>query len=133
MSYMEMEQFLGRGEEKAVWIFSFKNVGGLIVGGFLGHRLFSVLGWTGGLVFVGVLLGAAIGITLTFQRRGVLIARRLLIMLRFYIRRAVAARRIDATTLYTVVEQREQLVRVRRRSGSAIIGARRGIRGGTRL
>jgi hypothetical protein len=53
LSYIAEPALPDWAEEKALWIFSFKNVGGLIVGGFLGHRLFSVLGWTAGWCLLG--------------------------------------------------------------------------------
>jgi hypothetical protein len=100
--YTELEQFLHRGEEKAVWLLSMKNMIGLILGGVVGHRLGSVLFGAGVGVLLCMLLGASVGIALTFQYHGLLIARRLVMRLRFYLRRAIAPRTVDAEAIFAV-------------------------------
>jgi hypothetical protein len=123
MPYTELEQFLGRGEEKAVWLFSFKNIGGLIGGGLVGHRLGSLLFGEGTPVLLCALVGAALGIALTFQHHGLLILRRLLIRARFYLHRAIRPRTVDAETIFTVVAQREHPIRITRQDGTPVLVA----------
>lgn len=100
--YKELEQFLHRGEEKAVWLLSMKNMIGLILGGVVGHRLGTVLVGAGVGVLLCMVLGAMVGIGLTFQYHGLLIARRLVMRLRFYLRRAVRPQAIDAEAIFAV-------------------------------
>lgn len=119
--YSELEQFLGRGEEKAIWLLSMKNIVGLIAGGLLGQRLGTVLVGDGGLVLLGTVLGAALGIALTFQHHGLLILRRLVIRLRFYLRRAITPRTVEADAIFAIVEQREVLIRVFHYDGTPVI------------
>lgn len=121
MGYTELEQFLGRGEEKVAWLLSMKNMGGLFGGGLVGHRLGSLLFGEGMPVLCCALLGALIGMTLTFQYHGLLILRRLLIRVRFYLGRAVAPRTLDAEAIFTVVEQRERPIQVAYHDGTPII------------
>lgn len=123
MAYTELEQFLGRGEEKAVWLLSMKNIGGLILGGLLGQRLGTVLFGAGVGVLLCTLLGAGLGMALTFQYHGLLILRRLVIRLRFYLRRAVAPRTVDAEAIFTVVEQHELPIRVFHHDGTPVLVA----------
>src|SRR5688500_2315511 len=100
--YSELEQFLHRGEEKAVWLLSMKNIIGLILGGVVGHRLGAVLVGAGFGVLLGMILGAIVGIALTFQYHGLLIARRLVMRLRFYLRRALRPHAIDAEAIFAM-------------------------------
>jgi|GEM_PF-5665636 len=124
MAYHELEQFLGRGEEKAVWIFSFKNLAGLIVGGIIAQRLAVLLLEPGLLTALIATLGAVVGVTLTMQRHGVILGRRLLIRLRFYVFRSTKPRVIDAALCYTHVEEREQPVRMRTVDGTPVVHQR---------
>ncbi len=48
MAYRQLEQYLGRGEEKVLWLLSYKHAGGGLLGGFLGRFVFNAL--TGGSV-----------------------------------------------------------------------------------
>jgi hypothetical protein len=121
MAYTELEQFLGRGEEKVAWLLSMKNMGGLLGGGLVGHRLGSLLFGDGVPVLLCTLLGAVLGMTLTFQYHGLLIVRRLLIRVRFYLRRAVAPRTVDAEGFFHVVERREIPIQVSAHDGTPII------------
>lgn len=105
----ELEQFLGRGEEAAFWIFSYKNVGAAIVGGFMGSRIGQLLG-TGGIVMLVTVLGVALGLGLSLNRRGLMWGRRLWFTILFYLRSAIKPRTIDATDWYRVVEEREHAV-----------------------
>lgn len=107
--YSELEQFIGRGEEKAVWLLSMKNLIGLILGGVVGHRLGTVLVGTGVGVLLIMLLGALVGSVLTFQYHGLLIARRLVLRLRFYLRRAIRPQQIDAEAIFAVSTPPEEL------------------------
>ena len=123
MAYSELEQFLGRGEEKAVWLLSMKNIGGLILGGILGQRLGAVLCGAGIGVLLCMLLGAVLGMAVTFQYHGLLIGRRLTMRVRFYLRRAVRPQEIDADTIFLVVEPHELPIRVFHHDGTPVLVA----------
>lgn len=123
MGYTELEQFLGRGEEKAVWLLSMKNIGGLILGGLLGQRLGSILFGEGIGVLLCMVFGASIGIALTFQYHGLLILRRLVMRLRFYLQRAVAPRTLDAEAIFAVVAVQELPIRVFHHDGTPVLVA----------
>ncbi|MBM7846297.1 hypothetical protein [Herpetosiphon giganteus] len=105
----ELEQFLGRGEEAAFWIFSYKNVGAAIVGGFMGSRIGQLMG-TGGIVMLLSVVGLALGLGLSLNRRGLMWGRRLWLALLFYVRSAIKPRTLDAGEWYRVVEEREHAV-----------------------
>ena len=79
MAYHELEQFLGRGEEKLAWIISARVAAGIALGGFLGHRLGTIVWGPSFAVAVPTLIGALIGALLTMRFRGIMVARRLLI------------------------------------------------------
>jgi len=121
MSYYELEQFLGRGEEKAIWLLSLKNMGGLIIGGILGQRLGTILVGEGSLVLLCTILGAVLGITLTFQYHGLMILRRLGIRARFYVQRALRPRVIDAEAIFAALEQQTYPIRIERLDGTPVI------------
>ena len=122
MAYRQLEQYIGRGEEKVLWIFSYKHVGGALLGGFLGRFVFNVLaGESIGWAFLGMVLGALVGVLLLTQYHGVLMVHRLLLLMRFYARRSRGARRVHAALLYEVVPTAPLQVRVRVRNGQAII------------
>lgn len=126
MAYRQLEQYLGRGEEKVLWLLSYKHVGGALVGGFLGRFLFNLLaGGSAGWALLGLVLGATAGTMLLTQYHGVLMAYRLWLLARFYARRSRGARRVHAALLYEVVPTAPQVVRVRQRSGQAVIVPRR--------
>ena len=86
MAYQELEQFLGRGEEKLAWIISARVAAGIAVGGFLGHRLGTIVWGPSFAVAVPTLIGALIGALLTMRFRGIMVARRLLIRALFVAR-----------------------------------------------
>lgn len=109
------------GLPNAVWLLSMKNMAGLFGGGVLGHRLGTVLFGAGFGVLLCTLLGALIGIALTFQYHGLLILRRLTMRVRFYLRRAVHPQQIDAEAIFTVVEQRQVPIRVFHHDGTPVL------------
>ena len=105
----ELEQFLARGEERAFWLFTYKNAGGAILGGFMGSRIGQILG-TGGIVMALTIVGVGLGLGITLNRRGLMWGRRLWFTILFYLRSAIKPRTIDATDWYRVVEEREHAV-----------------------
>jgi len=118
----ELEQFLGRGNERAFWIFTYKNAGGAVLGGFFGSRLGQAMGG-GAPTFILGLLGVILGLVFTLDRRGLMWARRWGIVARFYLMRAISKADqnvIDATELYEVTEIREQPI-VIRKAGKTIM------------
>ncbi len=116
----ELEQFLGRGNERAFWVFTYKNAAGAVLGGFLGSRIGQLVGG-GGLLFLMSIVGLALGIVVTLDRRGLMWFRRWVIAGKFYLRRALNRDSfIDATALYEVVELREQPI-VIRKAGKTIV------------
>lgn len=124
MPYQELEQFLGRGEEKAVWVLSYKNILGLVLGGLVGQRLGLVAGGQGlAPVLVGC-AGALIGVLLTMQLHGIVVGRRLLIRLRFYLGRAVRPRVIDAALCYTAAAPPAPLLQLRTMDGTPLVEQR---------
>ncbi len=107
MPAQELEQFLGKGEEKAWWIFTYKNVAGVVVGGFMGNRIGQLMG--GGIWnMLMIVVGAALGLLVTLNQRGLMWGRRRWIALWFYLSEAVSPTTIDAATLYTVTTEEEQ-------------------------
>ncbi|KPL83021.1 hypothetical protein [Herpetosiphon geysericola] len=105
----ELEQFLARGEEKAFWLFTYKNAGGAILGGFMGSRIGQILG-TGGIVMALTMVGVGVGLGITLNRRGLMWGRRLWFTILFYLRSAIKPRTIDAADWYRVIEEREHAV-----------------------
>jgi len=118
----ELEQFLGRGEEKFFWIFTYKNAGGAIVGGFLGSRIGQIVG-SGGLVMLMTIVGILVGVGITLNRRGLMWGRRLWLTVLFYVRSALRPRELDSAVLYEVVEERERAVVIRKK-GQTILAPR---------
>lgn len=111
----ELEQFLGRGDEIVFSIFTYKNAGGAVIGGFVGSRFAEMAGASGLVVFLGILIGIIIGLWITWNSRGLLRLRRWIVTLRFYLRRAVQRERvINASELYEVIELRNQPIIIRR-------------------
>jgi len=121
MPYTELEQFLGRGEEKVIWLLSYKNIAGLIAGGIIGHRLGRAIAGEGGLVFLCTILGAGLGIALTFQHHGLLILRRLTIRVRFYLQRAIRPRTVDAEAIFAAPPPPPTPIRVFLHDGTPVI------------
>ena len=123
MAYTELEQFLGRGEEKVFWILSLKSIGGLAVGGFLGQRL-GLLLFGHGLGAMGTTLAlAGLGLVLMLQYRGLIVARRLVIRGAWYVRAihpvVIDGTHFDGTASDVVVGQPglNERVRVRGAAG----------------
>jgi hypothetical protein len=102
----ELEQFIGKGNERVFWLFTMKNAGGLVGGGLLGSRLGDLLGG-GGVLLLCLLLGAAAGVIVTLDRRGLMWGRRWWLAGRWYARRAYRPTVIDAAAWYAVVDERE--------------------------
>ena len=123
MPQRELEQFVGRGEEKAFWILSYKNAGGLIVGAFIGSRVGELLGG-GGWVFLMIPLCAIFSLSMTINVRGIMLAKRLIMRLRFWLSQALSPTVVDSDQLYSYHEEAEQLVYVREQTGTTVIGAR---------
>src|SRR4051794_34945654 len=118
MAYMELEQFLGRGNEKVFWVLSLKDIGGLALGGFVGQHLGSALVGTGIGVILLTLLGAACGLGLMLHYHGLVVGRRLLILGRYLLRRWTGRVTIAAVTGTMAddphEERRHGQIRVRR-------------------
>ena len=121
MAYTELEQFIGRGEEKVFWLVSQKNVLGLFLGWMIGQRLGQLLFGDGSLVPLCGAVGAILGVAVTFQYHGLLIARRLTIAARFYLRRAFRSPPIDAETLFPPVPPPAPSISVFRYDGTPVI------------
>ncbi len=122
MAYRQLEQYLGRGEEKVLWLLSYKHAGGGLLGGFLGRFMFNALGGGSvGWAAFGMVAGALVGVALLTQYHGVLMAYRLFLLARFYARRSRGARRVHAALVYEEVPTAPQIVRVRQRNGQALI------------
>jgi hypothetical protein len=120
MAYIQFEQFLGRGNEKVFWIFSYKHAAGLLMGGFLGRLganvIFDGVGWA----LTGMVLGAIVGMLLLTQYHGILVARRVGLLARFYLQRSRRPQRINAALLYEEPMSQPQRMRVRYRNGTPI-------------
>jgi hypothetical protein len=116
----ELEQFLGRGNERAFWVFTYKNAAGAVLGGFLASRIGQMMGG-GGLLFLMSIVGLVVGMVVTLDRRGMMWFRRWAIVGKFYLQRALKRDDfINATALYEVVELREQPI-VIRKGGKTIV------------
>lgn len=125
MAYVELEQFLDRGAIRAWWGFSWKTFLGLGIGGVLGQQLGAVVygSGTAGMAAL-TALGAALGVILMLQRRGMIVAKRLLILVQFAVR--VAAKRTEfdgrAPGLVIVEDQTPPMrVRLRPTAPSAVL------------
>lgn len=121
----ELEQFLGRGNERAFYIFTYKNAAGAISGGFIGNRLGETLG--GGMLMVALtLVCVIIGLYLTMDKGGLMRIRRWAFVATYYLRRATTPQErqiIESSTLFAVVETRESPIRVRK-AGQTVVGKR---------
>lgn len=119
----ELEQFLGRGNEKVFWIFSLKNAGGAIAGAYIGSRIGQTLG-SGIIVFLSSVLFLALGLALTLDIKGVMLSKRWLIAIKFFIGKTFNQHKpINAQEWYEVVEIKEQPI-VYRKSGETILAPR---------
>ncbi len=136
MSYVELEQFLDRGSIRAWWGLSWRTFFGCAGGAVLGQQLGTVLFGTN---MAGVatltLVGAALGLTLLLKRRGIIVARRLLVLATFGLRvarkrtlvdGALLAGRVDAHAPPPIqIRVREARAPWRRRGGRGCPGAAR--------
>src|SRR3712207_6227698 len=105
MSYVELEQFLDRGSIRAWWGLSWRTFFGAAGGAVIGQQLgTAVWGGSAAAVALATLLGATVGLTLLLKRRGIIVARRLVVLATFGLR--VASRRtvIDGARLGTTLE-----------------------------
>ncbi|HYF64677.1 MAG TPA: hypothetical protein VD886_17765 [Herpetosiphonaceae bacterium] len=118
-------QYLVCGLPYAFWIFTYKNAGGAILGGFVASRIGEAVG--GGLgMFLVILLGIAIGLIITLDRRGFIWFRRWAIVIAFYLRRATgsaASQTISSAAFYEISEIREQPIIIRK-AGQTIVTSR---------
>jgi hypothetical protein len=104
MPYVELEQFLDRGAIRAWWGFSWKTLLGLGAGAVLGQQLGAVIygSGTAGMAAL-TALGALLGVVLLLQRRGMIVAKRLLILAEYLLRVATQRTEIDGRTFGTVI------------------------------
>ena len=123
--FPELEQFFGVGEGKLFWRFTLKNVGGFLVGGFLGHRVATVLGQEGLPVMLLSAAAAAIGIWLTTQQRGMMRLLRLWLLVRFLAASYLGERKLASSDIYTTAdESTKPRMRVRARRGGVLLRIR---------
>src|SRR5512145_3019282 len=124
MVYLELEQFLGRGDEKFFWILTFKHLVGLGICGMLGHRIGSALFHQGAGVILAMLVGGVIGIWFTSSQKGLMRVQRLFLLLRFVVRRLQGQTIVDAATLFASPVTTAPMIRVRQRDGKALVMTR---------
>jgi hypothetical protein len=124
----ELEHFLGVGEGKLIWRLSVKNVGGLLGGAFLSHRLATSVGLDGFPVLLITLAGTVLGVWLTTQHHGMTRILRVMLMLRFVALQVVGGRTLDAAQLYTVADDTTPRIRVKARQGGTVLTLGRGSR-----
>jgi predicted membrane chloride channel (bestrophin family) len=119
MPYQELEQFLDKGQERAWWLLSWWNAAGLVVGIIAGQKLAEVWGWSS---LVCMLVGAAIGLTLTVRYHGIVVARRLWLWLAFWVRSLLG--QTTTSVGHTVSTQTERPhIHIRHvRDGRTVIG-----------
>lgn len=98
MAHPELEQFIGQGNERAWWIFTWKNVGGMVVGGYTGSSLGDLIGLPIPLVLVGV----ALGYFLTRSKKGVMRIRRMGQAAWFYAFSLFSLPLVDSAAWYAV-------------------------------
>jgi hypothetical protein len=96
MATPEPEQYIGQGNEKAWWLFTWKNVGGMVVGGYAGSSLGDLIGGPVVLVVVGI----ALGFFLTRAKRGLMRVRRMGQVAWFYAMSVIALPVVDAAAYY---------------------------------
>lgn len=130
MQFPELEQFLGRGEEKVWWRLSLLNAGGALLGFFIGQRAGELAGLRGPVLIGLALVVACVGIWATSKRRGVIRAQRTWLWLRWAVLRRVQPRVIDAAELYAVVVEDTPVVR-HRRDGATVLRSGRPTRTGS--
>ena len=125
MAYVELEQFLDRGAIRAWWGFSWKSFLGLGIGGVLGQQLGAVLygSGTAGMALL-TALGATLGVILMLQRRGMIVAKRLVILFQFAVRVASGRTELDGRAPgLLVLEDTVAPMRVRLRPMAPVLPA----------
>lgn len=101
---IELEQYLGRGEETVFLFFTLKTLGGVAAGFFGGQTLGSLVFTSGISVLLTGICCAVLGFAIMTQYHGLLIARRIWLALRYHLRRrARGAAELDGSAWYTVV------------------------------
>ena len=121
MPYVELEQFLDRGAIRAWWGFSWKTFLGLGVGAVVGQQLGAVVYGSGtpGMAAL-TALGGLLGVVLLLQRRGMIVAKRLLILMEYLLRVAAQRTEIDGRTFGVVAPADEPPpMRVRLRTSTS--------------
>ena len=112
----ELEQFLDRGQIRAWWGLAWRAVAGLATGAVLGQQLGVILYGNRWPMAALTILGAALGLSLMLQRRGLVNARRLAIRGAYYARRIRKHNVIDGRAHGIVPAEVEQpALRVRLR------------------
>lgn len=98
----ELEQFLGRGNERVWWILSMKNIGGGVIGAMTLNQVGQLLGGGGTMIALSV-IGLLLGLWMTWNRRGLIRLRRWLVAARFLLARAIHAPQatLDMATIFT--------------------------------
>ena len=124
MSYVELEQFLDRGSIRAWWGLSWRTFFGCAGGAVLGQQLGTMLfGANMAGVATLTLVGAALGLTLLLKRRGIIVARRLVVLAAFGLRAASKRTLVDGALLAGRVDAHAPppiQIRVRERVLSAV-------------
>jgi len=100
MPYVELEQFLDRGSIRAWWGFSWRTFFGCAAGAIVGQQLGAALYGAGsaGMAVLSV-VGAAVGLVVLLKRRGIVLARRVLVLGTFALRVAGKRSVLDGTQL----------------------------------
>lgn len=94
MAQQQMEQFLGKFNEKLWWILSYRHAAGAVVGGFSLSRIGQLLGGGWWMLCTG-LLGVILGVWLMWTVRGQMRVVRLATLGWFFARQAVGRRVLD--------------------------------------
>ncbi len=112
----ELEQFLDRGQIRAWWGLAWRTVAGLATGAVLGQQIGVILYGNRWPMAALTILGAAIGLGLMLQRRGLVNARRLAIRGAYCYRRVRKHNFIDGRAYGAVPAEVERpTLRVRMR------------------
>ncbi|HEU4321775.1 MAG TPA: hypothetical protein VFS21_01380 [Roseiflexaceae bacterium] len=119
--FPELEQFLGRGDERVFWRLSMLNIGGALLGFFLGQRLGELAGMHGPALVGLALLPAILGIWFTSKHRGVLRMQRLWLWVRWRVRSLLRPPVVDAGAHAAVAEEEAAPVVHRRREGALVL------------
>ncbi len=102
MGIRQLEEFLGQGDQKGFWIFTYANLAGAFLGAFVGSSLFDPLAPS--LKLPGILSGVLLGVMTTWKVKGHPIYRwclsYILFVLRRYLKLGLADSTIDAGLYY---------------------------------